>query len=94
MRNIVLLFLGFITLSATSTSNATSQPAMMEDFANSPPEGGSEVTRKSAAGPLQKIELRGGKVRFGFVLTTTPDEVEVLDIQSNAEVRLKRTECG
>ena len=41
---------------------------------------------------LQKIELKTGRVRFGFVLRSTPDVLEVLDIQSNSDVRLKRTE--
>ncbi len=41
---------------------------------------------------LQEIQLKTGKLRFGFVLKNTPDVLEILDIQSNSEVRLKRSE--
>jgi hypothetical protein len=41
---------------------------------------------------LNKIQLKTGKVRFGFVLRSSSDYLEVLDIQSNAEVRLSRSE--
>jgi TolB-like protein len=41
---------------------------------------------------LQKIQLNTGRVRFGFVLKSTPEILEILDIPSNAEVQLKRTE--
>ena len=41
---------------------------------------------------LQKIQLKTGRVRFGFVLKSTPDLLEILDIQSNSDVQLKRSE--
>jgi TolB-like protein len=41
---------------------------------------------------LQKIELKSGSTLFAFILRSSRDELEVLDIQSNAEIRLKLTE--
>ena len=41
---------------------------------------------------LQRIELKTGRVRFGFVLKSTSEVLEILDIQSNSDIRIKRSD--
>jgi TolB-like protein len=51
-----------------------------------------EPVQTASSKTLQKIQMKLGRVRFGFVLKGTSDELLVLDIQSNSDVRLKRSE--